>query len=125
MARIVVAEDDENFRNVLRLTLVKLGHEPTMTGNGKEAVASCAEAEPDLVITDLIMPEREGVETIQIIRKRWPKVRIIAMSGGARMSTGDLLRLAKLMGAREVLAKPFSSQELQSAIDSALRVEKK
>ena len=121
MSRILVADDDEDLREMLRLMLLKMGHEVAVAHNGKEALALCPQFQPELVLTDLIMPEREGLETIQILRKSWPNIRIIAMSGGARMNAGDLLRIAKLMGAREALAKPFSNQELQFAVEAALR----
>jgi CheY-like chemotaxis protein len=120
MPRILVADDDEDLRELLRLMLAKMGHEVVLAKNGKEAVDFCAEQLPDLVLTDLIMPEREGLETIGSLRQTWPHLKIIAMSGGARMNAGDLLKIAKLMGAREVLAKPFSHQDLQNTIDSVL-----
>lgn len=121
MPRILVADDDEDLRHMLRMMLLKMGHEVAIAENGKQALALCPQFKPHLVLTDLIMPEREGLETIQALRKAWPEVRIVAMSGGARMNAGDLLRIAKLMGAREALAKPFSTQELQFAIEAALR----
>jgi CheY-like chemotaxis protein len=105
----------------MQLMLTKMGHEVTVARNGKEVVSQCAQQLPDLVVTDLVMPEREGLETIEILRRQWPQVRIIAVSGGGRMNAGDLLRVAKLMGARQVLAKPFSHQELELAVAAALR----
>ena len=121
MARILVADDEDALRELMQLMLVRMGHEVTVARNGKEVVSECERRLPDLVLTDLVMPEREGLETIEILRRRWPQVRIVAVSGGARMNAGDLLKIAKLMGARQVLAKPFSHQELELAIEAALR----
>jgi CheY-like chemotaxis protein len=120
MPRILVADDDEDLRELLRLMLAKMGHEVILAKNGKEAQALCTEQLPDLVLTDLIMPEREGLETIGSLRQAWPHLKIIAMSGGARMNAGDLLKIAKLMGAKAALAKPFSNQELQKTIETVL-----
>ncbi len=97
-----------------------MGHDVIVARNGKEALQLCAQERPDLVLTDLIMPEREGLETIESLRRDRPQLKIIAMSGGARIGAGSLLKMAKLMGAREVLAKPFSHQELALAIEAAL-----
>ena len=80
----------------------------------------CSEEPPDLMMTDIIMPEHEGIETIGAVRKKYPEVRVIAMSGGGRMSATDYLQTALAMGADAILAKPFSSEELEALVAKVL-----
>src|SRR3954466_16310145 len=116
MARILIVDDDDDFREMLRMAATALGHDVSAARDGNEALRLCACESPDLVLTDLVMPEREGLKMIQVLRRDWPQLKIIAMSSGARMNARDLLKVAKLMGAREVLTKPFSIQELTLVI---------
>jgi YesN/AraC family two-component response regulator len=95
-------------------------HEVVEASNGDEALA-IQEVEPvDVLLTDLIMPEKEGLETIGVFLARYPDVRIIAMSGGGRGSAIDYLNVAKAMGADGILAKPFSNQLMAEVIDEVL-----
>ena len=119
MPHILVIDDDESMRRSLVHTLEKLGHQVSSAPDGKAGVAQAAASPPDLVITDLIMPEKEGLETIMELRAQHPKIRIIAMSGGGRLSNEDYLHLAKRFGARVSLAKPFTREELKSALAEA------
>ena len=89
MARILVVDDEEGIRTLLRNILVREGHHVTTAADGVEALQVVDTQPVDLVITDLIMPEKEGVETISELRKRFPAVKIIAMSGGG-MGGGSL-----------------------------------
>lgn len=114
MARILLIEDDDSVRTMLRLTLDHFGHTVIEARNGKEGLALFQHANIDLLITDIVMPEKEGLEVLMELRKRNPPVKIIAISGG------DYLQMAKLMGAAKVLAKPFSSDVLIAAIDDLL-----
>jgi DNA-binding NarL/FixJ family response regulator len=82
-----------------------------------------AEHVPDIVITDLVMPEKEGMETIVEVRKRWPGVRVVAISGGGYMSASAYLTMASRLGAVKTLSKPFSNRELMAAVDDALAVD--
>ena len=122
MPRILLVDDDDSFRKMLQLTLVKLGHEVTEARDGKEALHLCAQEPPDVVLTDLVMPEKEGLETIATLKRGWPEVKVIAMSGGARINARDFLKVAKLMGAHATLEKPFSNQEMAMAIEAVLSV---
>lgn len=74
------------------------------------------QALPDLVVTDIIMPEREGIETIVTIRKERPETRIIAISGGGRLGDIELLRMARLLGADDVIPKPFRAHDLRRRV---------
>ena len=114
MARILLIEDDDSVRTMLRLTLDDFGHTVIEARNGKEGLALLEHANADLLITDILMPEKEGLEVLMELRKRHPPVKIIAISGG------DYLHMAKLMGAAKVLAKPFSTNLLIAAIDELL-----
>lgn len=116
MARILLVDDDELLRNVLALTLRKMGHAVSEARNGREAVERCAEFLPDLLLTDLIMPEQEGLETITTIRLRHPTVKVIAMSGGGRGDATDYLNIARLLGADRTLQKPFTQEAMAQAI---------
>lgn len=116
MARILLVDDDEPLRKALRLTLVKMGHEVLEARNGNEALHLYAAEPPELVLTDIIMPEKEGLETIQELRRLNPSVKIIAMSGGGRGSGIDYLKVAKKMGVALTLNKPFSSEAMAAAI---------
>jgi two-component system chemotaxis response regulator CheY len=120
MKRILLIEDDEALRSILRMSLEKMGHAVTEAGNGREAIRIFKKTSPDLVLTDLIMPEIEGLEAIRAMRRAQPELKIIAMSGGGRSDARDNLKMAKNFGATAVFAKPFSIKELHKVITSLL-----
>jgi CheY-like chemotaxis protein len=122
MARILLIEDDHSVRAVLRMSLTGVGHTVTEARNGKEGLDLFKRAGADLVITDIIMPEKEGLEVLRELKKKQiPPVKVIAISGGGvSQSAGDALRMAKLLGADQVLAKPFSNDTLIAAINEVL-----
>lgn len=120
MPRILIIDDDEAFRKMLRLTLLKLGYNVEEAADGRSGVKLHRDAPADIVITDLIMPEQEGLETIRELRGEFPAVKIIAVSGGGRMNPYDYLKMARYFGAQQTLAKPFSIDELTGAIDAVL-----
>ena len=120
MPRILVVDDDDSFRKMLRLTLVKLGHEVREARNGLEAVTLYEEEPADLMITDIIMPEQDGLETIRLMRRAHPSLKIIAMSGGGRVNATDYLKIANSMKANRVLAKPFKIEEIAAILSDLL-----
>jgi CheY-like chemotaxis protein len=120
MKRILLIEDEESLRTMLRLCLEKLGYAVVEAGDGKEAMALFKKTTVDLVLTDLMMPEKEGLETIRELHKSQPGLKIIAMSGGGRTDARDNLKMAKLFGATTVFAKPFSFEQLGTAIAEIL-----
>ena len=120
MQKIILVDDDEAVRVIVRMALERLGYEVREASDGREAMRLCAESPPDLMLTDIIMPEQEGIETIGALRRRFPKVRVIAMSGGGRVSATDYLQTAMSMGADAVLAKPFASEELEALVAKVL-----
>ncbi len=121
MARIIVVEDDPQVRAMLRETLQQEGHDIVEASNGKECVTLYRENPAELVITDIIMPEQDGVETIHSLRREHPGVRIIAISGGSPNIRGDyLLGTANALGAVRAFHKPVDMNELINAIKDVL-----
>ena len=120
MARILVIEDDDWVRGVVNAALLRDGHVVTEACNGKEGLARYRPETIDLVVTDLIMPEIEGLETIAELKRKFPTIKILAVSGGGRMAPESQLKVASKMGARGVLAKPFSVEALSAAVQQLL-----
>jgi CheY-like chemotaxis protein len=120
MQQILLVDDDDLFRKMLMLKLTKMGYAVMEARDGNEALILHSHLSPDVILTDLIMPNKEGLETIAELRRLYPAARIIAMSGGGRGSATDYLKIALLMGADRVLAKPFSDDELSLALDDLL-----
>ena len=120
MPRILLVDDDESFRRMIRLSLDKLGHEVVEARNGAEALTLMKEGPPDILITDIVMPEKEGLEIIDEVRRKHPNMKIIAMSGGGRVNASDYLRIARALGADVVLAKPFSVDEMTASLNNLL-----
>jgi len=123
MAMILVADDDPHIRGMINKFLTRVGHSVVEAGNGLEAEQKFGEAACDLLITDIIMPDKEGLMLVRDLKKRAPDLRIIAMSGGGRAGAFTLLEAAEKFGANAVLKKPFRLQELIDAVNAALRGE--
>ena len=117
---VLIIEDDEFVKNMLRQTFKQAGYEVATASNGRIGV-QLYQSEPfDIVITDLIMPDMEGIETITHLRKCNPGVKVIAISGGMRNDPIDFLHQAKAMGAHHVLEKPVSLDILLKAVEGLL-----
>jgi DNA-binding response OmpR family regulator len=116
MAHILLADDDDAFRRMLQLTLTRMGHTVDEAHDGAQALKKFDAQPADLVIMDLIMPEKEGLETIREFRRNRVAVKILAISGGGRIDARDMLTIARQFGADHVLAKPFSNAELTAAL---------
>lgn len=120
MARILLIDDDALTRNVLRQMLERAGHEVVETCHGREGLRRYRDMPADLVITDILMPEQEGLETIRELRRLAPAVKIIAISGGSPRVMQDFLPLAEKLGAQRVLRKPIRRQELLATVRALL-----
>ena len=118
MATILVIDDDEGLRLLLRAMLEADGHQVREAENGRRGLEEYRAQPTDLVITDILMPERDGMEVILELTREFLDARVIAMTG----ASGDqnFLSVAKLLGARHILQKPFGAQELQSAVNYTL-----
>ena len=120
MARILLVDDEDAVLRLLEAVLAIDHHEVTTARDGNGAIEAVMHGTFDLVVTDLVMPDKEGIETIVEIRKLKPDLKIIAMSGGGRGSAEDYLEMAAVLGASKTLAKPFPSHDLLSAITEVL-----
>ena len=118
MARIVVIDDDPEMRSVLEETLLSAGHDVFTADEGRLGLAFSRTAPVDLLITDLVMPGMEGMETIRKFRREFPGVPIIAISGNPNL--GNVLDTAIRLGAVKTLAKPFQGAELLELVSSVL-----
>jgi CheY-like chemotaxis protein len=119
MARILIIEDDDLLRDVLAKALEQVGHVVFQATNGQEGITMFRANPTDLVLTDLVMPVQEGVETIQQLRRQNRTLPIIAMSGGVPNSR-LYLSIAGGIGAQRVLAKPFTPQRLLEVVNEIL-----
>ncbi len=118
--RILVVDDEEPIRTMLRKILEDSGYEVSEAPDGKVALWIYKVKHSDLIITDLIMPEKEGIETISELKRDYPEVKIIAISGGGRGGKGQYLDMAKKFGADNTLAKPFEKEELLKTVKDLL-----
>lgn len=122
MSRILIVDDEEQVRNMLNTCLTRAGHEVVEAIDGDEALQHYAADAIDLIILDLLMPGKEGLETLMALRHDPERPRIIAISGGARAVGADFLPAARKLGADLTLKKPFHNKELLDAISSLLAV---
>jgi two-component system response regulator (stage 0 sporulation protein F) len=114
MATILVIDDEEPIRALLRVILEEDRHHVLEATNGHHGLELYRERSADLIITDLVMPEMDGLEMMLVLTKRFPDVKVIAMSGGE--ASEGALRVAKLLGARQTFQKPLDMDELLSAV---------
>lgn len=121
MARILLIDDDEQLRMMLRKMLEKAGYgDIEEAQDGSVGVKLFRQRPFDLVITDIIMPDKEGIETIIELTGDYPQTKIIAMSGGGKLSPQDYLETAKRLGASRTLAKPFNYSEFIDTVHELL-----
>lgn len=122
MQSILVIDDDKLMCLALARILTSAGYEVAQAFNGDEGLQMCRRQKFDLVITDLIMPDKEGIQIIRELRKEDNRIRIIAMSAGGRGGATGYLKWARLMGAKQCLSKPIKREELLSAVTSVLEM---
>jgi DNA-binding NtrC family response regulator len=118
--RILIVDDDASIRRTLHLLLSKAGYDVIQAADGSEAVRLWRERGGDLVITDLHMPQKDGIETIIELLSHTPGIRIIAMSGGGQTKRLNLLGNMALLGSIQTVEKPFTLEEMMSAVNRAL-----
>ena len=120
MPRILLVDDDELLRGALRQILVRAGYDVDDASNGKVAVQEYRRQRCDVVITDIVMPDHEGLGTISELRRVDPNVKIIAISGGGLGKAGDYLGIAQMLGAMRTVAKPFLPETLLATLAEVL-----
>jgi len=121
MKRILIIEDDIQVRLLLRQMLERVGYEVADASNGSEGIRLYRDEPADLIITDIIMPEKEGVETIIELKRDFPDVKIIAISGGSRgIDAQNCLYYAKQLGVLHTFNKPFKRTEMLEVIRKLL-----
>jgi CheY-like chemotaxis protein len=120
MARILLIEDNEPIRDMFAELLARAGHEVVAMADGKDAAKRRAEVGAELVITDILMPERDGLEAIGELRRCAPDVKVIAISGGSKIGPALYLNAAKALGAHRTFAKPVDAAALIAAVGELL-----
>jgi DNA-binding NtrC family response regulator len=115
--KILIIDDDDQMRRMIERILRLAGHYPLLAADGARGMDIFRKEQPEIVITDIIMPEQEGLGTIMMMRRECPGAKVIAMSGGGQVGDLDVLDAANKLGADEILSKPFESTDLLELID--------
>lgn len=116
MPRVLVIDDEPQIRSLVKRFLKGAGYEVDEAGDGLAGVDQMNAVPADVVITDILMPKQEGLETIRQIREKHPDCKIIAMSGGSQLTAMDFLPIAEKFGAAKIFHKPIVFQELVDAV---------
>lgn len=116
MAKVLIIDDDEVIRMLLARFLINDGHDVVAAEDGRKGVAALKAQEFDVVVTDIYMPNQEGLATIMEIRKTFPAVKVVAMSGGGARLSMDVLPVAEALGAARTLRKPFTPAEVSAVM---------
>jgi len=119
-ACILIIDDEESIRDLLSQMLSRAGYQVINAKNGKEGMKICREQKVDLIITDIIMPEKDGIEMILELRNDFPDLKVIAISGGGRLGPDGYLEMAQKLGAHRTFFKPFSRKEILDAVEELL-----
>ena len=120
VARILIIDDEDQSRNMLCQALTRAGYEVLTARDGSEGIELFRTVKADLIITDILMPDKEGLETIMELRRDFPDVKIIAMSGGGLTGNLNFLDIAERLGAQRTLQKPFHLQEVLQLVQELL-----
>ena len=120
MSSILIIDDEVQIRVMIRRILEKAGYDVYEASDGKQGIKQFRDKPTDLVITDIIMPEKEGLETILDLRNDFPKIKIIAISGGGKTGLPNFLPAAKKFGAIRTLPKPFGKDELLNLVKEVM-----
>ena len=122
MAKILIVDDEQNIRNILRESLKKDEHEIYEAGTGQEASDILNSNQIELLITDLVMPGKTGLDLIMEVKENYPDLTIIAISGGGGINGRfDYLPIAQLIGANNIIKKPFSINDIKQSVTNLLK----
>jgi DNA-binding response OmpR family regulator len=122
--RILIIDDEVQIREMLGQMLSREGYQVLHASNGKDGMKICREQHIDLIITDIIMPEKDGIETILELRRELSHLKVIAISGGGRLGPDGYLEMAKKLGAHRTFFKPFNRKEILDAVQELLNIDK-
>jgi len=117
---VLLVEDDEAVRDAVSLMLERAGYAVTTAENGLIAAGMLEDWQPNLVITDIFMPDGDGIETLNLVKRRWPATPVIAISGGSPMLRIDYLQVADDFGAAATVAKPFINEQFLATVARVL-----
>jgi DNA-binding response OmpR family regulator len=120
MAGVLIVEDDKELREMIALALTRRKFTVLEAVNGKDAIMRFKPSITEIVVTDLIMPEEDGLKVIMKLREIKPSLKVIAISGGGKAGPGSYLNLAKALGADAIYSKPFSINDLVMKIEDLL-----
>jgi DNA-binding response OmpR family regulator len=123
MPGVLIVEDEKELREMLKISLTRRKFTVLEAENGRDAIIHFKPSITDLVVTDLIMPDEDGLKVIMKLREIKPSIKIIAISGGGKAGPGSYLSLAKALGANATFSKPFSINDLIARIEELLNVE--
>jgi two-component system, cell cycle response regulator CpdR len=123
MPGILIVEDEKDLREMLKTSLIRRKYVVLEAENGKDAIGHFKPLITDVVITDLIMPDEDGLKVIIKLKELKPSIKIIAISGGGKVGPGSYLGLAKALGADAVFSKPFSTNDLIAKVEELLSIE--
>lgn len=118
--KILIVDDDEAICKMLVRLLSRYGYETSVANNGNEGLKKCAVVNFDLIITDIIMPDMEGIEFIITLKRKYPEINVIAMSGGGYLAPQEYLDTAKDFGVIDTFTKPFNIKTLIAKINETL-----
>ena len=124
MASVLIIDDSAEMREVLRLLLISLGHKVIEAESGAQGLRAYQTDPADVVLLDIFMPDKDGLETLRDLLQHDPNARVIAMTGGGTYKNMGILQPALLLGARKILYKPISPLELKATIEEALALPK-
>jgi len=119
---VLVVEDDVQVRTMLRMTLEDAGYCVREASDGHQAIGLHRSFPADIIVTDILMPEKEGLETIMELRTEWPDLRIIAITGGGSGDPQSYLEIAKRIGAARAFQKPVDQKELLNAVKELVEI---
>jgi len=120
MAHLLIIDDHKELAHALSMGLLSRGHTVEVASDGAEGLVACEKARPDVVITDALMPTMGGLETLAELRRRFPNIKVIVMSGSGEGSAEGYLETAMERGAAATLAKPFNLDTLVATLTAVL-----